>query len=158
MGLHHLLTRGIASALVDGGAELGAHLTRLGQPPETVEHVRQTVEALPGLLVALDRALWQRDAPLYARALYMTVVSYLIHDDDLIPTDERHPVLGLLDDTYLLHRAAQELRDHMGTVYMRSVDGGVDLLARVLPPSIVEQLDTKIREAVGTAERMSRYD
>ncbi len=154
MALHLLLTRGIRSALADGEAELALHLSRLNQPPETVEHVRQTVEAMPGLLVALDRALAHRDAPLFARSLYMVVLSYLIHDDDLIPADDRHPVLGLLDDTYLLHRAAQELRHHMEAVYMRSVDGGVDLLARVLPAPIIAQLDDKIREAVGTAEAM----
>lgn len=155
MALHHLLTRGIRSALADGEGELVAHLTHLNHPPETVEHVRQTVEAMPGLLVALDRALSRRDAPLFARSVYMVVLSYLIHDDDLIPTDDRHPVLGLLDDTYLLHRAAQELRHHMEAVYMRSVDGGVDLLARVLPRDIIAQLDAKIVDAVSAAERMS---
>jgi uncharacterized membrane protein YkvA (DUF1232 family) len=155
MALHHLLTRGIRSALADGEGELVAYVTHLGQPAETVEHVRQTVEAMPGLIVALDRALAHRDAPLFARSLYMVVLSYLIHDDDLIPTDDRHPVLGLLDDSYLLHRAAQELRDHMEAVYMRSVDGGVDLLARVLPDDVIEQLDAKIRDAVGAAEEMS---
>ena len=155
MGLHHLLTRGIRSALADGEAELSAHLLHLGHPEETIEHVRQTVEALPGLLVALDRALPAPGIPLFARTLYMVVLGYLIQDDDLIPVDERHPVLGLLDDAYLLHRATQELRDHMGTVYMRSIDGGTDLLARVLPPSIVAALDAKIAEAVGTAERVA---
>lgn len=154
MGLHNLLERGIRSALADGAGELEAYLAHLDLPPETLEHVRQTVEALPGLLVALDRALWSRDAPLFARALYMVVLSYLIHDDDLIPGD-RHPVLGLLDDAYLLHRAAQELRDHMATVYMRSIDGGAELLARVLPAPVVAQLDAKIRDAVGAAEQIS---
>lgn len=154
MALHHLLTRGIRSALSEGEGELSAHLLRLGHPPETLEHVRQAVEAMPGLLVALDRALWRADAPLHARTLYMVVVSYLIHDDDLIPVDDRHPVLGLLDDTYLLHRAAQELRDYMESVYMRSVDGGADLLARVLPTDVIAQLDAKIRDAIGTAAQM----
>ncbi|HEY8427599.1 MAG TPA: hypothetical protein VIL20_04460 [Sandaracinaceae bacterium] len=156
MALHHLLVRGIRSALADGEDQLAAHLASLGHPAETVEHVRQTIEAMPGLLVALDRALWSRDAPLFARALYMVVLSYLIHDENLIPTDERHPVLGLLDDTYLLHRAAQELRDYMTSVYMRSVDGGVDLLTRVLPTDVTARLDAKILAAVGTAEQMSR--
>ncbi len=154
MALHHLLTRGIRSALADGEGELAAHLISLGHPPETIEHVRQTVEAMPGLLVALDQALSTDGAPRFARALYLVVLSYLIHDDDLIPTDERHPVLGLLDDTYLLHRAAQELRDQMGTVYMRSIDGGAALLARILPPDIVEQLDAKIGKAIGAARAL----
>jgi uncharacterized membrane protein YkvA (DUF1232 family) len=155
MALHHLLNRGIKSALAEGEGELAAHLLHLGHPPETIEHVRQTVEAMPGLLVALDRALSSEGAPRFARALYVVVLSYLIHDDDLIPTDDRHPVLGLLDDTYLLHRAAQELRGQMGTVYMRSVDGGVALLSRVLPPGIVEQLDAKIDDALGRAHKLS---
>jgi hypothetical protein len=155
MALHHLLTRGIESALAEGEGELAAHLIHLGHPTETVEHVRQTVEAMPGLLVALDRALSIEGAPRFARALYMVVLGYLIQDENLIPTDERHPVLGLLDDTYLLHRAAQELRDHMGSVYMRSVDGGVALLSRVLPAEIVEQLDAKIDHALGRAQQLS---
>lgn len=154
MGLHNLLTRGIRSAMADGAAELEAYLERQGGPPDTALHVKQTLEAMPGLLVALDRALSSGEAPLFARALYLVVLGYLIHDDDLIPGD-RHPVLGLLDDTYLLHRAAQELRDHMGTVYMRSVDGGVELLARVLPPHVVAELDAKIRHATTAAERIS---
>ena len=52
-------------------------------------------------------------------------------------------MLGLLDDAYLLHRAAQELRHHMEAVYMRSVDGGVELLSRVLPADVTRQLDEK---------------
>src|SRR5690606_27660089 len=111
-----LARRGIRSALAGGGEDqLATRLSSLGHPPETIEHVRQTIEATPGLLVALGRAPWSKDAPRFARALYMVVVPsyHLIRDaDKLIPTDERHPVLGLLEDTYLLHRTAQELRDH----------------------------------------------
>jgi hypothetical protein len=156
MSLNAILDRGIKATFVEGEGELLAYLSRRGHPPETADHVRQTVEAIPGLLIALDRALRDTDAPLFARALHMVVLTYLIRDDDLIPATERQLVLGVLDDTYLLHRAAQELRDHMGTVYMRSVDGGVDLLARVLPPEVVEELDARVAEAVGTAEAISR--
>lgn len=152
MGLHALLERGIRSALDDGGHTLEEQLGHL--PGDTVEHVRQTLEAFPGLLVAIDRALWHKSTPPEARALFMVVVSYLLADDDLVPTSEARPVLGLLDDAYLLHRAAQELRDHLEGVELRSVDGGTQLLQDVLPPDVVRQLDAKVEDALRDARTL----
>lgn len=155
MGLHQILVRGLGSALHEGEAELDAHVAQLGETPETAEHIRQTVEAMPGLLIAVDRALRMPEVPLFARTLYFVVMSYLLQDDDLIPMHEGRPVLGLLDDAYLLHRACQELRNHMTSVEMRSVDGGAALLARVLPEPVAAQLNAKIVDAVSEATRLS---
>jgi uncharacterized membrane protein YkvA (DUF1232 family) len=156
MSLFNLLTRGVREALAEGGADLEAFLAEGAHEEGTAEHLRQCLEAMPGLLVALDGALRTEAAPLHARALFMVVVGYLLQEDDLIPVHEGEPLLGLLDDTYVLHRAAQELRDHVQPVDLRSVDGGVALLRSVLPRDVVRRLDATVEEATAEAAVLSR--
>jgi hypothetical protein len=152
VGLSHLLTRGVREALLEGRPELDAFLRQAGAPEGTGEHIAQTLEAMPGLIVALDRALSKPEVPPFASALFDVVVRYLIRDDDLIPTHGGESILGLLDDVFLLHRAAQELRAHLDGVEMRSVDGGVHLLEGVLPAEVVRQLDRQVARAVEEAQ------
>lgn len=116
-------------------------------PEGTTQHLEQALEALPGLLLALDGALYSDRAPKHARDTFNAVVRYLLLEEDLIPTrPDGDAVVSLLDDVYLLHRAAQELREHVDQVDFRSVDGGVELLRAVLPPSVIRALDERIEE------------
>ena len=156
MGLHNLLTRGVRAALAEGDEDLVRYVVQGGHAEGTAEHLRQTLEAMPGLLVAIDAALRRSPAASqFGRTLFLVVTGYLLRDDDLIPVHEGQPLLGLLDDTYLLHRAAQELRDEIAMVDMRSVDGGASLLASVLPKDVVRQLDATIDRARLEAETLS---
>lgn len=152
MALHRLLERGMRETLAEAPGELAALVKTRALPEETAEHLRQTLEALPGLLLALDGALYSDSAPPHARTTFNAVVRYLLLEEDLIPTRGDEDVLvSLLDDVYLLHRAAQELRNHVAGVDFRSIDGGVDLLAHVLPAEIVRLLDDRLAEAIGDA-------
>lgn len=155
MSLPNLLTRGVREALTEGATQLEAFLAEGTHEEGTAEHLHQTLEAMPGLLVALDAALRRDDAPLFSRTLFGVVLSYLLREDDLIPMHEGEPLLGLLDDTYLLHRAAQELRDHLTAVDLRSVDGGASLLASVLPADVVRRLDAIVRSAQEEARALA---
>ena len=79
--------------------------------------------------------------PAHARATFSSVVRYLLLEDDLVPSRDDRLLVGMLDDVYLLHRAAQELREHIAGVDFRSIDGGADLIAKVLPSDVIALLD-----------------
>lgn len=142
MSIRGLLERGIRSVLQEaaGEEELRALLAARGMEAEAAEHVRQTLEAMPALLVAMEKALADPGAPAHARRMFQTVVHYIMTDDNLIPSHAGKPILGLLDDVYLVHVAALELEDQLGKVDMRSVAGGAQLLEQVLPELVTKAL------------------
>ena len=141
MSLNALLARGIREALLERPGELGHYVSELGMETSAAGHLEQAIQALPGLLVALDGALYSESVPSHARDTFIHVVRYLLLEDDLVPSRDERVLVGLLDDVYLLHRAAQELREHVEGVDFRSIDGGVALLASVLPHDVVSVLD-----------------
>lgn len=149
MALHGLLERGLREAIATSEGELEAYVAERDLEVETAAHLRQALEALPGLLVALDGAIYSPGVPDHARATFSHVVRYLLLEDDLVPSRDDRVLVGMLDDVYLLHRAAQELREHIAGVDFRSIDGGADLLARVLPSDVVAVLDDHLRSVQG---------
>ncbi|MAQ16515.1 MAG: hypothetical protein CMN30_17190 [Sandaracinus sp.] len=152
MSLHALLERGIRGALAEQEGQLEAYVAERELEPETVVHLRQALEALPGLLVALDGAIYSPEVPVHARDTFSQVVRYLLLEDDLVPSRDDRVLVGMLDDVYLLHRAAQELRAHIAGVDFRSIDGGAALLAHVLPSEVVTLLDDHLAAVVGVSE------
>lgn len=153
MALHGLLRRGIAASLALPGAraELDAIAAHAGLPVEAGAHLVATVEAIPGLLLAIDVETRKPDAPAFLRDLWLAVVGYLLLDDDLVPSREGAPLGGALDDALVVHLAAQALRDRLRSVDLRSVDGGVELLRAVLPPAVAGSLSRAVADAVARA-------
>jgi len=149
MSLRKLLATGIQVTLDsdDARAELDALIDDAGQPADAADHVRHTLEAMPGLLGSIYETLRKSGAPASARSLFDTVVSYLLEEDDLIPTHQGRPMLGILDDVFLLHTAALEISEHLGLVDIRSIAGGAQLLESLLPDDVVEELQRKARMA-----------
>lgn len=145
MALNGLLERGLREAIAESDGELEAYVAERELEAETADHLRQTLQAMPGLLRALDGAIYSEGVPPHARATFSHVVRYLLLEDDLVPSRDDRLLVGMLDDVYLLHRAAQELREHIEGVDFRSIDGGTDLLARVLPSDVVSVLDDHLR-------------
>ena len=97
-------------ARIEGGAEaFRAALAQGGHPPEWFEEVRRILGNLPCEWSHLDTITWEDDAPVLARALYPMVTSYLLLEEDLIPSAGEQVVLGLLDDAYLLLKALEAL-------------------------------------------------
>jgi len=143
--MNALLERGLREAIAESNGELESYVAERELEAETAEHLRQALQALPGLLVALDGAIYSEGVPAHARATFSHVVRYLLLEDDLVPSRDDRLLVGMLDDVYLLHRAAQELREHIEGVDFRSIDGGTDLLARVLPNDVVAVLDDHLR-------------
>ena len=118
-----------------------------GVDAAAAEHLRLTLEALPGLVEKIHDALDREGGPPSARELFLRLVRYLFTENDLIPAHAGEVLLGLVDDAYLVHRAAQEMRGHLSLVDMRSVDGGAALLRALLPDEIVDALDEVVAEA-----------
>lgn len=153
MALHGLLKRGIEAALSLPGAraELAEIAERAGLPAEAGEHLAQSIEAIPGLLVAIDQETRRDDAPAFLRALWPAVIGYLLLDDDLLPTRDGAPLGGVLDDALVVHLAAQALRARLRRVDLRSLDGGAQLLRSVLPPGVAAALSSAVDDAVTRA-------
>ena len=155
MSLVGLLERGVMSVLAEPEAEeeLRELLVARAADAAAAEHVRQTIEVMPGLLVSIRRALDEPDAPAHARELFAVVLGYVLDDDNLIPSHAGKPLLGLLDDVYMVHLAAMELAEHLGRVDMRSVAGGAALLEQVLPRDVIGQLKQRVEDARVAARR-----
>ena len=149
MSIAGLLERGVKSVLDDpeSDKELDELLGARAMDAESAEHVRQTVAAMPGLLVSVERALAAPETPPHARELFLIVLSYVLDEENLIPSHAGKPLLGLLDDVYLLHLAALELKGNLRRVELHSVAGGAHLLEQILPRSVVGDLRAKIHEA-----------
>lgn len=143
MALQGLFRLGIRTALERGGTEIEELVAAVGLPPGSADHVLETLMAMPALLVSMDAALAKHADPRRV-ALWRSVLSYLLTDEDIIPTDEGKPLRGVLDDAYLLHRAAQELRRDLPGIDLRDLDGGTALLESILPNGITRELDERV--------------
>ena len=113
----------------------------------------QALEALPGLLVALDRVVQAGDDARVQR-MWSSLVSYLLLDEDLVPSRDGAPIEGLLDDAYLAHIAVDRMSKHVSdrsAIDLRSVAGGAQLLRSVLPPSVASALDRRVDAALEKA-------
>src|SRR5690606_2125935 len=93
MSIAGLLERGIRSVLIEPESEieLRALLGARATDPDSAEHVRQTIEAMPGLLVSIERALAAPEAPAHARELFLVLLSYVLDDENLIPSHVGKP-------------------------------------------------------------------
>jgi uncharacterized membrane protein YkvA (DUF1232 family) len=149
VSIRGLLERGIRSVLDEpaGEEELRALLASRQMDADGAEHIRQTLEAMPALLVAMEQALSDPAAPPHARKMFQAVVHYIMTEENLIPSHAGRPLLGLLDDVYLVHVAALELKEQLGRVDMRSVAGGAQLLEQALPPFVTEALRGFVKSA-----------
>ena len=136
MSLPGLLERGIEVVLRSSSAEdeLRELVAKAGLEAEAAEHLRQTLEAIPSILVAITRDLSKGDPTI--RSLFHAIVDYLIQEENLIPSHAGRPILGLLDDVYLVH------------VDMRSISGGAQLLEQVLPRGVITSLRSIVDDAI----------
>lgn len=146
MSIPGLLARGIQTVLQDPEADLElADLVAVAKLPEDAsEHIRQTLLAMPGLLVAIERSISANPSSKRIQGLFEIVVRYGLQEDDLIPSHSGRPLLGLLDDVYLLHLVACELDADLKDVSMRSVTGGASLLEAVLERDVTTAPKAKL--------------
>lgn len=150
MALHGLLARGIRSTLAEHRSELDRIAGNAGLPEGSGEHLAQCLEALPGLLVALDREVQMSADPTVHR-MWSSLVSYLLLDDDLVPSRDGAPIMGLLDDAYLVHLAVERVMTRVSdrtAIDARSVAGGAQLLRLTLPAGVVRALGDQLDAAL----------
>ncbi len=150
MALHGLLTRGIRSTLDAHRGDLESLARTVGLPTGSGEHLAQTIEAIPGLLVALDHEVQASNDPAIQR-MWSSLVSYLLLDDDLVPSRDGAPVEGLLDDAYLVHIAVERMMVRVSrrtAIDPRSIAGGASLLRVTLPSGVVRALGDRLDAAL----------
>ncbi len=109
MSIRIALKTGLAARFEVGGDAFRTHLELGNHPSEWFEQVRRVLENLACEWSHLDTITWEDDAPLLARALYPMITSYLLLEEDLIPSKGEQVVLGLLDDAYLLLKSLEAL-------------------------------------------------
>ncbi len=151
MSIRAALKTGLATRFEVGSAAFDKHLAAAGLPPETAEQVRCILGQLACAWSQLDTITWEDDAPVLARALYPMVTSYLLLEEDLIPSAGEQIVLGLLDDAYLLLRALDTLapdpeRGEHITLLRRILGGGACSVLDAL-------IDGALAEAAAEVER-----
>jgi len=110
------------------------------------------LEAMPGLLVAIERTISENSNSKRCQDLFETVVRYALEEEDLIPSHAGRPILGLLDDVYLLHLVGYELRYELRRVSIRSVGGGLALLRSVLPVDVTRELSRMVEDLCAQRE------
>jgi hypothetical protein len=109
MSIRAALKTGLSVRFEVGSEAFSNHLVLGGHPPEWSERVRHILCRLSSDWANLDTITWMDDAPILAGALYPMVTSYLLLEEDLIPSAGEQIVLGLLDDAYLLLRCLEAL-------------------------------------------------
>lgn len=124
MGLRAPIEKGLFSLCEEAEPELVAQLGR-----EAAAGAIEAVRAIPRVLEALSAIAWDDTTPQSARALFAIVAIYLLRTDDLVPAHEGQELLGLMDDAYLLFRAAgtvstllPDLTAHELALWSRSVE------------------------------------
>lgn len=145
MALHALLRRGIQVTLAEHGAQLEHIAANAGLPEGAAAHLAQAIEAVPGLLVALDGLVQEGDEA--TRRLWVSVVSYLLLEDDHVPSEDGTRLSGVLDDAYLVHAVVERFLARVSATSRldpRSVAGGRQLLGQTLPPRVVRALDERL--------------
>ena len=145
MSIRAALKTGLAVRFEVGQDAFARHLTTTGHPPETAERVRCILARLSAEWAHLDTITWEEDAPVLARVLYPMVTSYLLLEEDLIPSAGEQVVLGLLDDAYLLLRALAALEPG------GERDADIALLRDILGAGACSVLDTLINSALEEA-------
>ncbi len=109
MSIRSALRTGLSMRFEDGLETFSRQLEQGEHPQGSTERIRVILERLPGDWATLDTITWEDDAPILARALYPMVTSYLLLEEDLIPSTGEQIVLGLLDDAYLLLKSLDSL-------------------------------------------------
>jgi hypothetical protein len=145
MSIRAALKTGLAVRFEVGQEAFERHLEAAGQPREAADHVRCILARLSTEWAHLDTITWEEDAPVLARALYPMVTSYLLLEEDLIPSAGEQIVLGLLDDAYLLLRALAALEPG------GSRDRDIGLLRAILGSGACSVLDALINSAIEEA-------
>ena len=144
MALGVLLSRGIESALADGWAQF----TQTHGPPARVQEIPAVLRRMPAVLDRMGETALDDEAPVAARALLPTVLTYLLRHDDEIPADENQLIFGILDDAYVVLRAAAELDAALGNPTVPSLHRDLGTLRQALPRSVVDTLDTMVDDVL----------
>lgn len=151
MSIRAALKTGLSVRFEVGEEAFNRHLDAGDHPPEWAERVRCILARLSGDWAHLDTITWEEDAPVLARALYPMITSYLLLEEDLIPSSGEQIVLGLLDDAYLLLRAL----DALEPAAKRQED--ITVLRQILGGGAASVLDALIDGAMSeAAEEVAR--
>lgn len=104
---------------------------------------------MPRLLVQLDAVTRNDSAPIVPRALFPLIMSYLLIEEDLLPP-AKGAVLSLMDDAYLVHRAAGEIASAVPSAGIHVLPAHVNALRRVMPADLTAKLDKLLEDTIST--------
>ena len=132
--MRELQRRGIGSVLEQGAGDV---------PASQLPAARAALDGMVELLCAFNRATTNEQVPMAVRALFPAVLSYCFTEDDLLPSRGSQLVLGLLDDAFIVHRAAVEVAGPLG-VDLETTRKHLAFLEQVLPADVRRRLDALV--------------
>jgi hypothetical protein len=151
MSIRAALKTGLSVRFEVGEEAFSRHLIAGQHPPEWAEQIRCILSQLANDWAHLDTLTWEDDAPVLARALYPMITSYLLLEEDLIPSAGEQIVLGLLDDAYLLLRALEALdpletrRTHLALLQQILGAGACNVLDALIDSAMLEAAEEVAR-------------
>jgi len=149
--MKEIFKRGIDSIIEQGADDFRAHLEQSGMASADLERARAALVSIPDTLSAFNRATHDEDAPIALRALFPALVSYLLSEDDLLPSRGDQLVLGLLDDAYLVHSACLQVIGTLPNGNSLAPQEHLRFLTEVVPADVREKLDGVVEEVITEA-------
>ncbi len=153
-----ILERGLKTILDDNQHELVLLLQRKNLPSEWLSTLLGAVQDIPNLILKMNKLVFNENAPVSLRALFPSILNYLLDDEDLIPSHKDQEIIGLLDDAYLVHKVATILSENFSDFEAASSKKFLEVLVELIPSNVKEQLDRLIDDTfvrvVGEAERI----
>lgn len=156
--MRDLFRRGIQSVFVDGERDFVRQLQDRGMTAHDVPAARAAVESMVDTLVAFNRATQDESVALAVRALFPALVTYFFDEENLVASRGERLIFGLLDDAFLVHRAAAEVGGSLPGFNRDANAAHLAFLGKALPDEVKQQLvalvDETLSAAVSQAEQL----
>ncbi len=113
-----------------------------------------SLKALPSALQALCELEWKVETPMLVRTLLPVVTTYLLREDDMVPTSEGNILAGALDDAYLTFSACVVAAQELESDSIQDFSAHRDAVRTLLSQEVVEALDHELSSALNDARIM----
>lgn len=110
-----------------------------------------SMRMLPDALQALCELEWADDVPLLLRSLLPVVTTYLLREDDLVPTQTGQILAGSLDDAYIAFSACGYADSHLDHNRLSKFEEHREAVSALLSSDVIAELDQELEGALSDA-------
>lgn len=156
MSLSKVLERGLSRAMEEGAQDLRANLAERNLPKGLFEECQEAALAMPSALEAINALTYDAKAPMALRALFPAVMSYLFSEENLVKSEGKQLLLGLLDDAYLVHLTVRQVLSSLPASHAEPNRRHLAALSRALPEGVAKALEKTVADAAEQSAREAR--